>query len=64
MIAEARNQDWYEDRRNLCALARWLDEEYDYEKKDLIRFLEKPQNWTPEWEIFQRETTGVKHGTT
>lgn len=42
---------WYETHENMVALATALDDNgYFCETKDVVRYLEKPWKWTPEWE--------------
>lgn len=45
---------WHEDRRNLYELADWLETQAYWLTTDaLIKFIEKPWKWTPEWELYQ-----------
>jgi hypothetical protein len=43
---------WYEDHSNVLRLATWLEDGYTAEQ--LLRFIEKPWKWAPEWEKLTR----------
>ena len=47
-------KEWYETHENLVMLATMLDDDGRFaETADVVRFLEKPWKWTPEWERWE-----------
>lgn len=51
-MSRYNNEVWYLDHRNLHQLCEWLADHCGFtESQDVIQVVEKPYNWSREWEL-------------
>lgn len=64
MLSPAVPGDWYLDSRNIARLIRYLDEEEGISIPICVDILEKPWNWSAEYEemLAHDRERDAKHG--